>query len=141
MSTKPASLFVSADHWKNKYEGELRVPSFRILHESSFYQHNINIRSEFHLTVKHKFQFLNLDKFLCIYRHITLQSNHLNKQTCIFSTKYRTWHSYGRKAILISFRVLIFLAAHDLQSSLNNSSGQTKCIETLVRSFVFFIYV
>lgn len=36
-----------------------------------------------------------------------------------------TWHSYGRKAMLISFKVLIFLAAHDLHSSLNSSSGQT----------------
>lgn len=36
-----------------------------------------------------------------------------------------TWHSYGKNAMLISFRVLIFLAAQDLHNSLNSSSGQT----------------
>ena len=36
-----------------------------------------------------------------------------------------TWDSYGKKAMLISLRVLIFLAASDLQISLNSSSGHT----------------
>lgn len=39
--------------------------------------------------------------------------------------KEQTWLSYGRKAMLISFKVLIFRAAQDLHNSLNNSSGQT----------------
>lgn len=36
-----------------------------------------------------------------------------------------TWHSYGKNAMLISFNVLIFRAAVDLQRSLNSSSGHT----------------
>lgn len=39
--------------------------------------------------------------------------------------RQRTWHSYGRKAMLISFIVLMRRAAIDLQISLNISSGQT----------------
>lgn len=40
--------------------------------------------------------------------------------------KQHTWHSYGRKAMLISFKVLILRAAIDLQISLNSSSGHTE---------------
>lgn len=47
-----------------------------------------------------------------------------------------TWHSYGRKAMLISFMVLILRAAIDLQMSLNISSGQTACLRVYIVSFV-----
>jgi hypothetical protein len=40
-----------------------------------------------------------------------------------------TCDSYGKKAMLISLSVLIFLAARDLQISLNISSGQTKQVQ------------
>lgn len=43
----------------------------------------------------------------------------------IFVCLIVTCDSYGRNAMLISLRVLIFLAARDLQISLNSSSGHT----------------
>ena len=47
----------------------------------------------------------------------------------MFSLKVpSTWDSYGVKAMLISLIVLILLAASELQTSLNFSSGQTNRI-------------
>ena len=45
---------------------------------------------------------------------------------------YCTWPSYGKNAMLISFRVLIFLAAHDLQISLKSSSPHTAIITQVI---------
>lgn len=47
-----------------------------------------------------------------------------------------TWLSYGRKAMLISFNVFIFLAAGDLHSSLNNSSWHTGGMHTKIEKQV-----
>lgn len=49
-------------------------------------------------------------------------TNH-RKSTLNERTHGQTWLSYGRNAILISFRVLIYLADGDLHSSLKSSSG------------------
>lgn len=55
------------------------------------------------------------------------EENSWIKKTIIeLSNKQHTWHSYGRKAMLISFKVLTLRAAIDLQISLNSSSGQTE---------------
>lgn len=57
---------------------------------------------------------------LCVY--VNKQNNNWNFE---HNTDKHTCDSYGKKAMLISFKVLIFFAAHDLHSSLKSSSGQT----------------
>lgn len=62
----------------------------------------------------------------------TLIGNNGRQNACCKHQKRDTQHtcdSYGKKAMLISFNVLIFFAAQDLHNSLNSSSGQTEQTE------------
>lgn len=52
-----------------------------------------------------------------------------------------TWHSYGKKAMLTSFNVLIFLDAVDLRNSLKSSSGQTVNLLELEMFVQFYKYI